>query len=48
MADRLFGGTGEDQFCEKLNPDGQNRQENVRQLRKRLQEIEESRLEREL
>ncbi len=48
IADRLFGGTREDQYCEKLDRDNERRLEKVRQLRKQLQENEERRFNREL
>ena len=48
MADRLFGGTREDQYCEKLNHDDECRREKVSELKKLLRENEERRFNREL
>jgi hypothetical protein len=48
IADRLFGGTREDQCCERLDRDNERRVERVRRLRKQLQESDERRFDREL
>jgi hypothetical protein len=48
MADRLFGGTREEQYCEQLNRDNDSRREKVRKLKRQLHENAKRRFDREL
>src|SRR6266436_167040 len=47
VADRLFGGRREEQYCEKLNRNAEKHREKVRELKKQLQECEERRFNEE-
>ena len=47
VADRLFGGRREEQYCERLNRNAEKHREKVRELKKQLQENAERRFNRE-
>src|SRR6266478_2137958 len=47
VADRLFGGRREEQYCEKLNRNAEKHREKVRELKKQLQANAERRFNRE-
>src|SRR5690348_1417350 len=47
VADLLFGGTREEQYCEKLNRNAEGYREKVRELKKQLQANDERRFNRE-
>ena len=48
LADRLFGGTRQEQYCQKLSRDNDRRREELKELTRQFQERKERRSQEEL